>query len=243
MNEYRLIFLLHKERTMRSAKNNESIVEEKLVAPAGFLRPEGDLGVKELGHRAYVGGAWEEIGSLQFKFLLSKGLKPSSYLLDIACGALRLGIKAISYLDCSHYLGLEKEPDLIQAGLEKELGSKLRAEKQPNIVISSTFEFEKLAQKANFAIAQSLFTHLPPHLIHLCFKNLYPCIEEGGAFYATFFETHQKINNPEKSHDHGYFIYTQTEMCEFGEINGFKANYIGNWNHPRKQMMVEYRKN
>lgn len=214
----------------------------RIVAPFAFLDPEGDRGIAKRGHRGYVGGMWEEIGKLQFDFLLSKGLRPDSHLLDIACGSLRLGVKAIPYLERSHYLGIEKESGLVKAGLEIELGPELREEKQPNIVISSSFEFEKLGQKADFAIAQSLFTHLPSSLIDLCFKNLHPWLEDDGVFYATFFETRRRINNPQTPHDHGHFAYTQAEMRGFGETSGFTADYIGDWNHPRDQVIVEYRK-
>jgi hypothetical protein len=212
------------------------------IAPGAFLGPEGDVGITKKGHRGYVGGMWDEIGTLQFDFLLSAGLKPDSHLLDIACGSLRLGVKAIPYLERSHYLGIEKESGLVKAGLEKELDPKVREEKEPNIVISDSFEFEKLGQKADFAIAQSLFTHLPPSLIDLCFKKLSSWLEDDGVFYATFFQTERKIDNPEKPHDHGYFAYTRTEMCGIGERNGFASNYIGDWNHPRNQVIVEYRK-
>lgn len=214
----------------------------KKIIHFDFLGLEGERGIKRRGHRKYVGGMWEEIGKLQFDFLISKGLKPDSYLLDVACGSLRLGVKVIPYLERSHYLGIEKEKSLVEAGLEKELGPELREEKQPNIVISDSFEFEKLGQKADFAIAQSLFTHLPPGLINLCFKNLYPWLKDNGVFYATFFETERKVNNPEEPHDHLRFAYTRTEMCDFGETNGLVSNYIGDWNHPRNQVIVEYRK-
>ena len=214
----------------------------KTIAPFAFLDPQGDRGIAKKGHRGYVGGLWEEIGTLQFDFLLSKGLKPDSYLLDIACGSLRLGVKSIPYLERSHYLGIDKESGLVKAGLENELDPKLREEKQPIIVISDSFEFEKLGQKVDFAIAQSLFSHLPPSLIDLCFKKLYPWLEDDGVFYATFFETERKVHNPAKPHDHDIFAYTKDEMYGFGEINGFNADYIGNWNHPRNQVIVAYRK-
>lgn len=213
------------------------------IVPFFFLNPEGDTGISKLGHRDYVGGMWEEIGQLQFDFLLSKGLKPYSYLLDIACGSLRLGAKAILYLEPGHYLGIEKEGGLVKAGLEKELNSKIREEKQPHLVISESFEFEKFEQKADFAIAQSLFTHLPFNLIDQCFKKLYPWLKNDSLFYATFFETEKKVNNPKRPHDHYNFFYTRNEMCNFGITNGFNSNYIGNWNHPRNQVIVEYRKN
>jgi hypothetical protein len=31
-------------------------------------------------------------------------------------------------------------------------------------------------------------------------------------------------------------------MMEFGTAEGWSAEYIGNWNHPRDQVMVVYRK-
>lgn len=185
---------------------------------------------------------WEEIGQLQLDFLVSQGLKPHSYLLDIACGSLRLGVKAIPYLERSHYLGVEKEIDLVKAGLEMELDREVRQAKEPKIVVSDSFEFEKLGKKADFAIAQSLFTHLPPDSVHLCFRKLHPWLEDDGAFYATFKETPRKVHNPRKPHDHGYFAYTREEMCGFGEAHGFTPRCIGDWGHPRQQVMVEYRK-
>ncbi|NOZ12195.1 MAG: hypothetical protein GXO69_00945 [Acidobacteria bacterium] len=214
----------------------------KKVVPIDFLNPEGEQGIKKRGHREYVGGMWDEIGQLQFDFLLRKGLKPDSFLLDIACGSLRLGVKVIPYLQASHYLGIEKEGSLVKAGLENELDPALRAEKEPNIVISDSFEFEKFEKKADFAIAQSLFTHLSPALITLCFRKLYLYLQDDGVFYATYFETDRKIKNPKKSHAHAIFSYTQEEMIDFGEMNGFTADYIGNWNHPRNQVIVEYKK-
>ncbi len=214
----------------------------KKVLPFVFLEPEGERGIASMGHREYVGGMWDEIGSLQFNFLVAQGLKPQHYLLDIACGALRLGVKAIPYLDRGHYLGIEKEAGLVKAGLAQELDPAVREAKQPNIVVSDAFEFAKLNQQADFAIAQSLFSHFPPPLITLCFQKLHPHLVDGGVFFATYFETSAKIRNPTVPHDHGYFAYTQAEMCGFGEANGYVANYIGHWNHPRQQVIVAYRK-
>ena len=51
-----------------------------------------------------------------------------------------------------------------------------------------------------------------------------------------------KVANPETPHDHGYFAYTREEMTGFGTRHGFAATYIGKWNHPRNQVIVEYRK-
>ncbi len=209
--------------------------------PGIFLPPQGEKGVQAAGHREYVGGLWDELGQLQLDMLCSKGLLPEHYLLDIACGSLRLGVKAISYLEPGHYMGVEKERSLVEAGMSQELGESLMREKKPEIIISSDFEFEKLSSRPDFAIAQSLFTHLTPDRISLCFQKLREQMKPASLFYATFFETPRKARNPARSHDRGYFAYTKAEMLAFGTDNGFRAKYLGDWNHPRNQVLVEYR--
>lgn len=213
------------------------------IPPFAPGEPESERRIAKRGHRNYIGGMWDEIGQLQFDFLLSKGLKPDSYLLDIACGSLRLGVKAIPYLERGRYLGIEKERVLVEAGLEKELDPEIREAKQPNIVVSDSFEFERLAQRADFAIAQSLFTHIPRRLIEMCFKNLYPRLQDDGVFYATFFGMNRKSTQFTKLNEESDRIYSVAQMCGFGESEGFRAKYIGEWNHPRGQVIVEYRKN
>ena len=212
------------------------------VFPLAFLEPEGGRGIQKIGHREYIGGHWEEIGALQFDFLRSHGLQPEHYLLDIACGSLRLGVKAIPYLDAGHYLGIEKESGLLAAGLTNELDHHVREEKQPRLEISDSFEFERFTQTVDVAIAQALFCHLPPDMIADCFQRLYPVLNQGGVFYATYFQVEKHRDNPERPHAHGYFAYTVDEMMEFGRAAGYESNYIGDWRHPRGQVMVEYRK-
>ncbi|HEY2200624.1 MAG TPA: hypothetical protein VGH56_01955, partial [Solirubrobacteraceae bacterium] len=69
-------------------------------------RVEGDLGVGMVGHRAYIGGRWEEYGQLEFDFMVERGLRPEHVMLDIACGSLRAGVRLIPYLDAGNYLGI-----------------------------------------------------------------------------------------------------------------------------------------
>ena len=61
---------------------------------------------------------------------------------------------------------------LIRAGLEEELDPEVRESKMPETVVSDSFEFEKFSERPHVAIAQSLFTHLPPSIINLCFEKL-----------------------------------------------------------------------
>lgn len=211
---------------MRSAKSQEDL--------------QGPEGIRQLGHRHYVGGLWEEIGKLQFDFLVSQGLQPNHYLLDIACGSLRGGVYFIPYLETSHYLGIDKEKDLIVAGIEKELGMELYERKKPQLLVSRIFEFDRFNNPPDYALAQSLFTHLPAPLIEMCFQKLYQVIHKDGVFYATFFEVQDEVANPSEPHDQLTFSYTWQQMKDLSGGNGWRAEYIGNWNHPRGQVMVRY---
>lgn len=204
------------------------------------LWPEGSEGVEVLGYQRYVGGLWDEVGRLQFEFMKSHGLQSHHVLLDIACGSLRGGRFFIPYLEPGHYLGVEKEPLLIEAGRKHEIAEQVWTARQPEILISADFEFERLSRRPNFALAQSLFSHLEAVDIKRCLKKLYEVAEPGCRFFATFFESRLPLLHLKKSHSHRNFRYGRTQMRRFGESQGWQAQYIGDWNHPWKQKMILY---
>jgi hypothetical protein len=205
------------------------------------LPPQGEKGIEAHGHRKYVGGRWEEIGQLQLDMLKDQGLRPQHCLLDIACGSFRLGVKAIDYLDTGNYLGIEKEGTLVELGIEHEIGGERLQAKKPELIISADFEFQRLTKQPDFVIAQSLFTHLTPELINLCFAKLRHNMKPTTRFFATFFEAPGSAGNPRRSNDWGYFAYSRHQIIDFGVRNGYATRYIGDWKHPRNQILVEYR--
>jgi hypothetical protein len=113
-------------------------------------------------------------------------------------------------------------------------------EKKPEFVVSDSFEFYKFSRKPQFSIAQSLLTHLNPGDIRLCIRNLREFVEQDHVLFATFFEG-RSSSNPNSSHSHEVFRYSSNEMATFGEQAPWKATYIGDWGHPRNQMMMKYK--
>jgi hypothetical protein len=162
-------------------------------------------------------------------------------MIDIACGSLRAGVHFIRYLDAGKYCGMEKERDLIRAGIAEELGRELFHAKRPNFIITDRFAFECCDVPPDFALAQSLFTHLTPELIGLCLGNLRRCIAGDGVFFATFNESKSAKPNPAEPHDHDMFFYTRSQMEDFGSRAGWIPTYIGGWGHPRDQVMMSYK--
>lgn len=201
-------------------------------------RPTGATGVAQLGHREYVGGRWEEIGKLQFEYLKAQGLRPDHVLLDVACGSLRAGVHLIPYLNPEHYWGLEKEPDLIAAGVEQELHAETRLQKRPHFLINAKFDVTGMNVSADYMWIHSLFTHLPLNSIEGCLAQLKAAAGPKTICYATFFETRHQRENFHQSHDHETFFYTVEEMTSCAYAAGWNLAYVGDWGHPRGQRMI-----
>jgi len=202
-------------------------------------------------YRIKVGGLWKEIGDLQFNFLVKKGLLPEHYFLDIGCGSLRGGVHFIRYLENKHYFGIDKNLELLVGG-SVELRENNLESNQPTLKQINDFDFESLEQKFDFALAQSVFTHIPLNDIIRCVMNIEKILVSGGKFYATFFEnTSGKFNLKSINHSVGgrttyfdknpfhYSFETFEWICNDIDL---KVNYIGDWNHPRDQKMIVFTK-
>ena len=217
-----------------------------LSVSAGKERPDLQDTSHEIhqgGHRRFVGGTadtWDVIGDLQFRFLVDRGLAPSDVLIDLACGALRGGARFIRYLEPDRYLGIDKHIELIIYGVASELGVDLFREKRPRFVVSDAFEFHKFDPRPRFGVAQSLFTHLTAADIEMCLSKLKVVAAPECRLFATFFETSEPVTNPSVSHSHGYFAYTRAQMEDTGVRTGWEPHYLGEWNHPRAQRIIEY---
>lgn len=116
-------------------------------------------------HRDIVGGRWDETGRLQLAILRREGLEPRHRLLDIGCGSLRLGVRAVPYLDPGQYWGTDLSGDLMQRGHQAELADKARLPVR-QLVEDGDFAFPGVPSDIDYAIAFAVFTHLP--LSSLC---------------------------------------------------------------------------
>ena len=221
--------------------------------PSGYYNTLAiEAAVKAGKHRENIGGLWDEVGQLQVDFLQSVGLRPSHRILDIGCGSLRAGVKLVRYLDAGNYFGTDLNKSLIQAGYDIEIAKDGLLPKLPraNLICDGEFDFSSWSTTPfDFAIAQSLFTHLPLNHIRVCLERLSIAVRPKGRLYLTFFEipehhaTHQAYRHePGGKTTYGtkdpyHYRFSDVEFAAAGLP--WACRYIGDWGHPRAQRMVE----
>lgn len=200
-------------------------------------------------HRDAIGGLWDELGALQFDFLLSQGMSRTDHLLDVGCGAGRLAVRAVPYLDPFHYWGVDISPSLLQAALFEiaAIGALPRL-KPGHLHASAAFEPPPGMERFNIAIAQSLFTHLKLDKLGQCLNALRPRIATGGRFFATFFaapagagEWRHERGGVVSYEDRDPYHTTPEAVGAVAEESGWHMTWIGEWEHPRSQQLAVFR--
>jgi cyclopropane fatty-acyl-phospholipid synthase-like methyltransferase len=199
-------------------------------------------------HRDFVGGMWDEIGRLQFDFLVEQGLRPSHVLLDVGCGALRGGVNFVRYLQPGHYYGLDINPTLIKAG-QRELAKAGLAHRNPQLIVDDKFQFSRFGRQFDYGVSISLFTHLYLNHIGRCLAQMRTVMHPGSKFFVTFFEAPQPVYLKDITHSPGNaktyfdsdpFHYAFEEIDGVARHCGIAAHLIGEWGHPRDQRMIRF---
>ncbi|MFN6007396.1 MAG: class I SAM-dependent methyltransferase [Paracoccaceae bacterium] len=103
--------------------------------------------------------------------LLDCGMTPDDHLLDIGCGALRLGHKAVPYLRPGHYWGTDASLALMRHGRLAELPNPDQLP-EDHLVEDATFAFAGIPDTITLAIAFGVFTHLPHADLATAIQNL-----------------------------------------------------------------------
>jgi len=203
-------------------------------------------------HREAIGGLWKEIGDLQFRFLLDRGLKPHHKLLDVGCGSLRGGIHFVTYLEGGNYYGMDQQQWLLDAGRNEELPAAGINGKNVHLECRGDFDFSVFGARFDFAIAQSVFTHLNWNQILRCLVNIQCVLESGGRFFATYFRATSPRQRIESIlHDPGGvttnpdsnpFHYEFDTFEELAARSGLCVENLGDWDHPRNQKIMVFEK-
>ncbi len=205
--------------------------------------------VAEGRHREVVGGLWEDIGTLQRDFLVQQGLMPHHKLIDIGCGALRAGVKLIPYLEPGNYYGIDISPTLLDAGYEREIVGTSHEQRMPrnHLAVTGSFQLAAFETTFDFAIAQSVFTHLPRQRLVEALHETAPFLRAGAIFFSTWFVAPDPgvLDSPqlqphgiETHYDRDPFHSSVPEIVREARQPGWVPVWIGEWEHPRSQQML-----
>lgn len=137
-------------------------------------------------HRDIVGGRWEETGLVQMQILLAEGLDPHHTLLDIGAGCLRLGCRAVPYLDAGNYWATDQSRALMLRGREVELADPSRLPEQ-QLIADDSFDLPNVPDQMDYAIAFGLFTHLPLPMLERALVNVRRQLPSLKCFFFTSF--------------------------------------------------------
>ncbi len=198
-------------------------------------------------HRGFVGGVWDSHGLHQLEFMQRHGLKPEHAFLDVGCGCLRAGRHLVDVLDPGNYYGVDANLSLLQIGYDVELTEEQR-KRLPvtNLRANDRFDVD-FGVQFDFAVAQSVFTHVSLNHIRLCLYRLAKVMKPGGVFYATFFERAPETpldaifgSKAGMFTEKNVYWYYRRDLKWATQFSPWEFRYIGDWGHPRGQMMVAF---
>lgn len=204
-----------------------------------------------------TGGFWEEVGKLQADFLVSEfNINGCCKIIDIGCGDLRGGVKIMDLVLPGHYYGIDMNECLIDKGIEYAIRHGLEDKiNRKNFSVNKTFDFKSGFNftlgdeyKCEYAVAFSLFTHLPIEMFSKCIRSVCPAMYTGGRFIFTFYENKHNVSGPvtqvgEKETvttfpDRAPYHYTRNQIASCLMTPPWYPRYIGDWGHPGNEKIM-----
>jgi SAM-dependent methyltransferase len=183
--------------------------------------------------RGAIGALWDEMGTLQFDFLVAAGLRPEHQLLDFGCGCLRGGLHFIRYLEPGRYTGVDISAVVLEAGRQFLREEGLEA-KRPDLVHTTDLSLREFqGRRFDFILAQSVLTHMPEKEIGELFHRISSVMKPESRFFATYLPV-----GADRRVDVLEFHYPLATLQGLGGEAGLLVEPVAEFAHPRKQQML-----
>ena len=144
---------------------------------------------ERLARRRFVGGppgSFEHDGRMQLVALLRAGMKPSSRVLDVGCGALRGGYWLIHFLDPGCYHGIEPNREMLAEGIRTFLEPGLLARAEPSFSHNDDWDFSVFGVDFDFVMARSIWSHAAKPQIAAMLDSFSATAAPGGVMLASY---------------------------------------------------------
>jgi SAM-dependent methyltransferase len=154
-------------------------------------RPKGRAAVvagellDEVHHRIYA-TPWIT-GRFRFDVLIAHGLLPHHRVLDLGCGAGRLGVWLVQHLEPGHYCGIDAHLRSLVAFSAYEIRLHGLAAKKPRLLLDQDLAFEHFGERFDIALDVSVSRFLPLDRFRQAFARLRSVLAPGGRLFAVRF--------------------------------------------------------
>jgi SAM-dependent methyltransferase len=156
---------------IRAASDMKENGEEINVAE--FLRED---------HHRYYGRPWI-LGRYYFDKLLDCGLRPNDRVLDLGCGAGRLGLWLIPYLDSGNYTGIDAHLRSLVAFSAYESVAHGLAAKNPKLRLDDDFNLPKSDGPFDVLLDFFVTKHLAEPKARLAYRKMAEQLQPGAKVY------------------------------------------------------------
>lgn len=191
---------------------------------------------------------WVEHQQMQLKFLLRRGLQPSTRLLDLGCGPMRLGMAVIPLLTTGWYIGQDLNPETLAFGEEVLRRAGIAEDANYTLFASDRFDLSAVDGAIDLAFSNSLFSHLNLNSILTCLLELKKVLKPQGVYYSTFFLAESTADWPNPldrnkwgrqfetyAHQDPYH-YSRSMMAAVAKEAGFRMDLVHDFGHPTQTM-------
>ncbi|MGP0103675.1 MAG: methyltransferase domain-containing protein [Solirubrobacteraceae bacterium] len=145
---------------------------------------------ERLAQTRFLGGPtydFERMGRAGLEVLLREGLTPSSRVLDVGCGALRLGYWLMRFLDPGCYFGIEPNQDMLNVGLQELIEPEVVERAEAHFDFNDDFDFSVFGESFDFVVARSIWTHASKAQIGAMLASFAAASAPGGVFMASYY--------------------------------------------------------
>lgn len=133
-------------------------------------------------HHRYYGRPWI-MGQLYFEELVRRGLLPTHRVLDFGCGAGRVGIKLIPYLNSGHYYGIDPHLRSLVAFASYEARLHNLAAKAPCLIFGENFYVEAFDVKFDTVLDFATTEHFSIEQMRGAYTKLYRTMSPGARVF------------------------------------------------------------